>query len=243
MEQIDYSALERELETSVIAGGGLFCGQNQEGYSINGVTYQWVRGSKLKWGLDFSQIGQLTYDDMVSAIKEFLKEITDCCDLFFEHITNADIANIKVTKKRLDGASGVLADMQIPPPGSKPDSTQLIGRVDDSENWGLFENPPSNAIDFYRTMLHEWEHACGLGHKPASVTKPALIAPIYSPTMRHLQVADKDELVRRYGSPQVAIPPPTSGTKPVDYEGIQTIRQGGRTWRGTVKGVLLPVTS
>lgn len=240
-EQVDYSELAKELETTIADGGGLFCGQNQEGFAINGVTYQWVRGSKISWGLDFSRIGQLTFDDMVSCIKEFLKEITDSCDIFFEHITNADIANIKVTGRRLDGKSGILADMMIPPPGSRPDNTQLIGRVDDSENWVLADNPPNGTIDFYRTMLHEWLHACGLGHRPPSITQPALIAPLYSPTMRHLQKADKDELVRRYGAPQTPIPPPVSGSKPVDYEGVHTIKQGGKMWRGTVKGLLLPV--
>lgn len=241
-EIVDYSTLARELETPLSEGGGTFCGQEQQGFAINGVTFQWVRGSKLTWGYAFSRAGQLTFDDMVSATKEFLKEITEACDIFFEFTTNANAANIKVTTQRLDGASGVLADMQIPSPGSRSDNTQLVGRLDDSENWGLFDNPPAGTIDFYRVMLHEWLHACGLGHRPPSITKPALIAPLYSPTMRHLQPADKDELTRRYGSPQPPIePPPSAGRKPVNFKGIQEIEQGGQKWKGTVTGILLPV--
>jgi hypothetical protein len=240
-QQVDYSVLEREMEAPLQDGGGLFCGQNSEGFAINGVTYQWVKGSKVTWGYDFSRAGTLSYDDMVSATKEFLKEISECCDLFFEHIKNAAIANIKIISVRLDGSSGVLADMEIPPPQSRADSTQLRGRVDDSENWVLADNPPSNTIDFYRTMLHEFEHACGLGHKPPSIKKPALIAPIYSPTMRHLQQADIDELVRRYGVNQSPVIPPVSGRLPVNYKAVHEIEQSGKKWKGTVSGVLLPV--
>lgn len=234
-ETPSYSQLENELEKAIGAGGGLFCGQNSEGFAINGVTYQWERGSKLTWGVAFTRLGALTRDDVISAVKEFLKEITDCCDLFFSFTENANAANIKLTSQRLDGPSGVLADMQIPPPGSKASDTQLLGRFDDGENWGLYDNPPNGTIDFYRTALHEWEHACGLGHKPPSIQVPALISPIYSPTMRHLQKADKDELVRRYGVAQAppVVPPPVAGRKPVNCE----IEQGGLKWRGVLSPI------
>jgi hypothetical protein len=104
----------------------------------------------------------------------------------------------------------------------------------------LFENPPNGWIDFYRMMLHELEHAHGLGHKPASIQVPALISPIYSPVMRHLQPADKGELVRRYGAPKPPITPtpvPPLG----DSLGVELLITGadGRKFnaKGTAKRV------
>lgn len=234
----DTAQLDKELGNSVSFGGGLFCGQNDEGYAINGQTFQWPRGSRLTWGIAFSSVGGLSAADCKDAITEALKEISGCCDVTHAYVANANTANIKITSQRLDGPSGVLADMQIPFSNAHPDSTQLIGRVDDSEKYGLFDNPPQGWIDFYRMMLHELEHAHGLGHKPASLQVPALIAPIYSPVMRHLQPADIGELVRRYGAPQAPVPPPTAGGKPVNFKGIGEVEQDGKLWRGEVKGIL-----
>lgn len=233
----DTAQLDKELGNSVSFGGGLFCGQNDEGYAINGTTYQWPRGSRLTWGLAFSSVGGLSAADCKDAITEALKEISNCCDVTHQYVPNANTANIKIISQRLDGPSGVLADMQIPFPNAHPDSTQLIGRVDDSEKYGLFDNPPQGWIDFYRMMLHELEHAHGLGHKPASIQVPALIAPIYSPRMRHLQKADIDELVRRYGTPKLPPPgpvdPPGTTPKPVSV----VVEQDGKKWAGSIPRV------
>lgn len=220
-----------------------FCGQNDQGYAISGVTYQWPRGSHLTWGFNFSKLGALTADDVRQAITAALKEISDCCDVTHEYVANANAANIKITLQRLDGASGTLADCQIPVGNVSVNQTQLTMRVDDSEAWGLFENPPANKIDFYRVVLHELLHAHGLGHKPDSIPDVALIAPLYSRQVRNLQAADKAELVRRYGPAKVATAPTTPtapaptvppGTKPnVKLE----VEIGGQVWiaEGTLK--------
>jgi len=201
-----WETLDAELEASVSDGGGMFCGVSQEQFAINGVTYKWPRGSRLKWGVGFSRLGQLSGQDCKDAITEFLKEISDCCDVSFEYVANVNAANIRYTAQRLDGSNGVLADMQIPVGNVSADSTSLLGRFDDGENWVLAQNPPNGTIDFYRVGLHETEHAMGLGHKPASIQQPALIAPVYSPVWRNLQPADKAELMRRYGPPQATAP-------------------------------------
>lgn len=237
----DTSVLDRELGNSVTMRGGLFCGQNDQGYAVNGQTFQWPRGSRLTWGLAFTSVGGLSVADCKDAITEALKEISSCCDVTHAYVSNANTANIKIISQRLDGPSGILADMQLPFTNAHPDSTQLIGRVDDSEKYGLFDNPPQGWIDFYRMMLHELEHAHGLGHKPASIQVPALIAPIYSVHMRHLQKADIDELVRRYGSPKIPLPPPASGGKPVNVKFQAEVEQDGKLWRGEVKGTLARV--
>lgn len=232
----EWEALDRELEQPLGAGGGMFCGVSQEQFAINGVTYAWPRGSKLTWGVAFSRLGQLSGQDCKDAIVAFLKEISDACDLAFEYIANVNAANIRYTAQRLDGANGVLADMQIPVGNVSTGSTSLLGRYDDGENWVLAQNPPNGAIDFYRVGLHETLHAVGLGHKPASIQQPALIAPVYSPVVRHLQPADKAELVRRYGPATVtpsAPPTPVPGAKPV----IVTVEQDGKKWSGSLPRV------
>lgn len=241
-DPIDTSAIGMEGVLSANAGGGLFCGVTEEQFAINGVTYQWPKGSHLKWGMEFSRLGGITGDDLISAIKEFLKEIAGACNATFEYVQGQMSANIWLTAKRLDGPSGVLADMQIPT-NARVDRTQLLGRFDDSENWVLADNPPAGTIDFYRVGLHEWLHAMGLGHRPPSVTKPALIAPLYSPVMRHLQKADIDELVRRYETPQTPVVPPTTGVrKSVNFKADNAeLEQDGRKWRANITGVFTPV--
>lgn len=217
--------------TSVEAGGGLFCGVSEQEFAINGVTHSWPRGSKLAWGIAFSRLGSLSDMDCKDAITEALKEISDCCDVTHQYLPNAQQANIKIISQRLDGASGVLGDCQIPVGRVSQNDTQLILRCDDSEVWGLFQNAPRGQIDFYRFVLHELLHGHGLGHKPSNIAAPALIAPMYSTAIRNLQAADKSELVRRYGSPTAPIQPPTE--PPIGTADV-TVRVGGHEYFGTL---------
>lgn len=195
---------DRELELyglrSAARGGLLFCGVTEERFAINGVRYQWPKGSRLAWNLGFSRLHDLTDLDLKGAMVEMLKEISDVCCLDFEYTPNPKQANILIDLARLDGPSGVLADMAIPMQNAHPDRTQLRGRVDSSENrWVLKENPGPGELDWYRTQLHELLHACGLGHQAANAAEPALIAPTYNPRIRHLQRPDIAELQIRYG--------------------------------------------
>lgn len=224
-------------------GGFLFCGVNEQQFAIDGVTHQWPKGSKLGWNLGFSKLGSLSDLDCKGALIEALKEISACCNLDFEYVA-PNAANIIVQAVSLDGKQGVLADMQIPMGNVSDKSTRLRGRADASEIWVISETPQPGTIDFYRTMLHEFEHACGLGHGPVDVNDPALIEPRYSPRLRNLQRRDIAELQRRYGKREVApTPPPTThvpvpGSKSVHYKGIHEVSQDGKVWRGTVEGDL-----
>lgn len=217
----------------VTEGGLLFCGVSEEAFAINGVTYQWPRGTKITWGLGFSKLGTLSDMDVKDVITAALKEISSCCDFSHAYVPNVNMANLQLYRQTLDGPSGVLADCQIPVGNVNP-STVLRMRFDDTEGWVISETPGQGQIDFYRVFLHEAEHAHGLGHKPANIAAAALIAPIYSRTIRSLQPADIAEFVRRYGAPTVAPPvAPPPAALPVTV----TIEQGNKKWGGQVQRI------
>jgi hypothetical protein len=212
----DDLALLAELATPVADGGCSFCGVTLQEYAIGNVTHQWPRGSHLRWLPAFDDLGAVRSEQVRTAFTAALKEISDCCDVTHEMVSAEHKANLVITIHRLDGKSGVLGDCGIPMGNADPDRMQLRMRLDTSERWGLSENPVGDLIDLYRVFLHEAEHFHGLGHKPTSIRDPALIAPMYSPSIRNLQPADKGELLRRYGQPKVAPPPPPppTGTAP-----------------------------
>jgi hypothetical protein len=219
---------------SVADGGHLFCGVAEQQFAIDGVTYQWPRGSHLTWGLAFNRLGELSEADLVDCFAAALKEISDCCDITHEFVRNWQSANLFVQLDHLDGPSGVLADCQIPV-NAKVDRTQLRMRLDSKEAWGLFANPPAGKIDLYRVVLHELLHGHGLGHKPANVNVPALIAPLYDTRIRHLQAADKAELVRRMGPRKEQAPSVPAPTTPgaMDKLIVEELRVsvGGRKYK------------
>lgn len=224
-------------------GGSLFCGVTHQEYAVNGVTYQWPRSIvTLKWSMSFSRLGKLSDMDFKDCATAWLKEISDCCNRVYEYVANPRAANIVYGVKKLDGRNGVLALHDLPVGNVTPD-TQLLCWFDDSEAWTISDTPQQGEIDVYTTGGHEAEHGEGLGHKPASVTAPARIAPIYDPRMRYLQEADKAELIRRNG-PRIVVPspnlPPSSppGSKPVIIECENAkVYQPGSTllWQGPIK--------
>lgn len=225
----DNLELLSELSTPVTEGGCAFCGVTVQEYAISGVTYGWKKGSHLRIALDFDDLGALRATQVKEAVEASLKEISDCCDITHEIIAATLNANLVVKLARMDGKMGVLADCQIPQPGAKPDNTQLLMRIDTSERWGLSESPTGDMIDFYRVFLHEALHGMGLGHKPNSIRDPALISPMYSQAIRHLQPADIGELRRRYGSASI-LPPPPPGTAPTSIPVRIEFDAHGRTY-------------
>jgi hypothetical protein len=208
-------ALGMELTTSVLQGGSGFCGVNVQEYAINGVTYGWKRGSRLKIAVDFDDLGALRSNQVKEIIEAQINQIRAVTDgITFDLFTPTLSANIVCKLARLDGPNGVLADCQIPQPNASPDNTQLLMRIDTGEVWGYFTSQRINGIiDFGRTWLHEFLHGIGLGHQPASIQKPAIIQAMYNPLLWLLQDTDKSEIVRRYGGAAVKpapapVPPP-----------------------------------
>ena len=226
------AALGQELSTSVLQGGAGFCGVTLESFAINGVTHYWRKGSKLKIAVDFDDLGQMPAAQVKEAIEAAVNEIRAVTDgLTFELFTPTLSANLICKLARLDGPSGVLADCMIPMPNASTDNTQLTMRIDTGEVWRVFSGSVNGAIDFQRVWLHEFLHGIGLGHKPASIAKPALIAPMYSPAIRNLQEADIGEIVRRYGGRTTPIePPPATIPSPTGIQGEIKVTLNGETW-------------
>ncbi len=225
----DHLELLNELTTPVVDGGCAFCGVTELEFAIDGVTHQWPRGSHLRYCIGFDDLGAIPAADVRKIFAAAFKEISDCCNATFELVTAQHQANLLIVLQRLDGRSGVLGDCGIPVGSVGPD-TQLRMRLDTGERWGWSENPTGDMIDAYRVILHELLHFMGLGHKPASIRDPALISPTYSPTMGHLQPADKVELVRRMGLPKVSqVPPPPTGSPRIVATEIK-VTIDGVTW-------------
>lgn len=224
--------LGQELCKSVHDGGAAFCGVNVQEYAINGVTYCWKRGSKLKIALDFDDLGALRANQVREIIEAQINQIRAVTDgLSFELFTPTLSANLVCKLARLDGKNGVLADCQVPPVNANPASTQLTMRIDTGENWQYFTSQRiNNAIDFGRTWLHEFLHGIGLGHQPQSIQKPAIIQPAYNPLLWLLQDTDKGEIVRRYGGRTTPIEPTPDPVPVGGMQGEIKVTLNGETW-------------
>lgn len=197
--------------------GRLFCGQNNQGFAINGVTYAWPKAVRaLTFGLGVSRLGPLSDMDLKQVYLEIFEEINTVIDLPITYVSNHRAANFLVIANRIDGPSGTLAQAGIPMPHFNQNS-QLTVEWDDAESYVLAENPPPGKIDIRRVGSHEALHLLGLGHAAVDRRDPALIEPQYNERVRYLQPRDKKELLRRYPPAKIApdpVPAPTPAPIP-----------------------------
>jgi len=245
--EMNTDKLDDELDKSVTEGGLIFCGQNAAKFAINGTRYAWPKnlGAPLKWAIDFSRLGTLGGADCKEAATAWFSEISAACGLDFTYTSNPKTANLLYVSKRLDGPSGVLAQMDLPVGNVSLDS-QMVCQMDDGENWLLSESQVQGGIDFFRVGLHETLHGVGFGHEPVSIKDPSIEAPIYNWAIRHLQVIDKKELVIRYGERVVVpsdpvIPAPVPGSTPIILESTQILTQGAKKWQAKTTTTLTRV--
>jgi hypothetical protein len=199
---------------SVTDGGSLFCLKCLTmPFAIGGVRHAWPKGMTVSWHIGMTRLGSLSDLDMKGARERTCAEIEGLCGLKLKYNPNGKTANLLATAVRMDGASMVLADHQIPM-GVNADS-QLLGRFDTSENWVLSRTAVPNAIDFERTDKHELAHGLGFGHGQVIKSNPAMLEPMYSWSIFMYQPRDVEEFVARYGGPTVAptIPTPTTEFK------------------------------
>lgn len=117
--------------------------------------------------------------------------------------TNPKTAHVLVHGVKLDGPSGVLADMQLPC-GARA-NTQLRGRTDTSERWKVYDGPGTpGELDLTRTDAHELGHAMGIPHIDAGNLMQAL----WDRNIWMPQAGDVAFLVKLYGRPKNPQPQP-----------------------------------
>lgn len=124
-------------------------------------------------------------------------------DLSFVSTNSNQSADITITTGRIDNPGNTLAWSELPSPNAI--NQQLTQKFDSSEPFVFSANPPPSKIDLGAVAVHEIGHALGLPHAPSS--SRALMAPVYSPSIRTPRDWDIAEIQRRYGSPLPSVPP------------------------------------
>lgn len=155
----------------------------------------------------------LTVEAFRSAADEAWASWMEVCGVKLHYVDNPNQANILMGIQTI-GPGGVLADSQLPGPGTTP-QTQLLQRYDTADDFVKSANPPANKIDIGRVIKHEGGHALGLGHLPPG----NLLAAMYSTRIDRPQAGDIAEMVARYGMPSAAPPP----VKPTDPAGMKEL--------------------
>lgn len=124
-----------------------------------------------------------------------------------------DQATWRIECKALDGAGGVLADMELPHPTKR----QQRMRIDVAES----------ALEdlLVAILMHEFGHAYGLQHFPSG-PPPELMEPTLNPAVRTPQPTEAALMAQWYGLPQADNPIP--GAPPFEPLVCTTrIEQGG----------------
>lgn len=149
-----------------------------------------------------------------------------------KHLNTKTTPTQIVTTTRMDGASGVLADQQLPY-GS---GVGLQMRIDSSERYIAADNPPNGMLNLIAVLCHEDGHCLGLQHIDAGGT-PDLMNHTYRNGIFVPQPDDISYGRKLYGVPIAATPttpgPPTVVGKPVNI----TVEQDGHKWAGTIQRV------
>lgn len=196
-----------------------------EALRVCGLPEQMGVGRSCKWPhLDVTwAIASTVPSFSLSQRKEIFAEAAArwnaVCGIRLTYTANTKTANIVVHGVRLDGPSGVLADMQLP--CNARQNSQIRGRTDTSERWKYFDGPGANGeLDLARTDAHELGHAMGIPHiKPGNLLQPMWDQNIWTP-----QAGDIEEAVARYGKGEQTPDTPKEGGQPADPDRIQTIQ-------------------
>lgn len=136
------------------------------------------------------------------------EQIDRSCGATLIYKANVRTANIVITVANLGGPNGVLAD-QVLPCGFPANGSARM-RVDSSELWSA-GSPPwqgRGTIPLALVLLHEGLHGMGVPHRSPGPGGPAVMDPTLNTNLIKLQPWDIQELVTRYGPPEIPAPPP-----------------------------------
>lgn len=157
--------------------------------------FQWPRGHVITWHVDQAPRGF----DRTEAQQHF-KTAFDLweavCGVRYKFVTNARLANLFITTRRIDGPAGVLAEAELPMPGTNATSQYRVWF--DEEFWTIAENwQGAGRFPLITVAAHEFGHSSGLGHDEDGRTN-ALMDPSVS-NISTPQDSDIAEMVARYG--------------------------------------------
>lgn len=184
---------------------------------------------RIAWCLTAHPLGSgLTKQQVDTTIGLAFSQWSEHCSLEFFQVQDQQQANIIMGVGRgrradFDGASGVLAWMQLP--SQENYRGQLSGLFDGDENWAI----EGRGILLLNVACHEIGHALGLVHSRRS---DQLMSPTYSSRVPKPLNEDVERIQKLYGPRTAApvppvvppvVPPPAGG--PVECE----VRIGGPT--------------
>lgn len=172
-----------------------------------GALNQWPQGRLVTWALGAFRLPGLTVSDCEAATQEALERWSRVSG-FRHQKASGRTADITINTGAIDGQSGTLAWMELPP--GEGATRPLKGLVDTSEDWVISDNPPSHKIDLIRVLCHELGHALGISHIEAG----NLMAPTYSSAISRPQFGDITQVRARYGLPVEPKPNPNPPTDP-----------------------------
>jgi hypothetical protein len=186
---------------------------------------KWVNKRRLKWYI-VDRLPGLTLEVLTACYHQAFSNWQEVCGLVFEQTKDGKQADFLIQARKIDRASGVLAEHELPFGTDQP----LHGWFDTSESWTVSKTP-GNKIDLLAVSTHEFGHGIGLSHLQAP---GSLLNPYYVPGLQKPQKADIAEAQARYGKPveepkPLPTPTPTPDGKVlisdkllVSYEGLTT---------------------
>ena len=136
----------------------------------------------------------ITDESFQSEISESFAVWENVANIRFKTSLNAELADIRLGWREIDGKGGILGETTIPSSG--PLSSVVIA-LDVDEDWFLGGDSPRTLIDFSSTVTHEIGHAIGIDH---SASNEALMNSTYSTTIFQIQQDDIDAATAIYGN-------------------------------------------
>jgi hypothetical protein len=198
---------------------------------LNSQQYRWPM-LDVTWTI-IADLRTLSREGFKSAATQACQMWMDVCGIRLHYVDNPRAANITMGIQS-QGPGGVLADSEIPGPGTTS-QTQLKQRYDTMDEYVVAENPPPNKIDLVRVIAHEVGHILGEGH----LSSGNLLAPTYSTRIRGPQTGDIASMVARYGRRTTELPPPSP--PPGEYREILAVLEKGGAVFVRKNGVISPL--